>query len=59
MPSEVTVMYLDHVSVEQMTDLLNNSDVSAIKYTGQMALEDRVSAENGFLKGDTSVLVAG
>ena len=57
--SEVTVVYLDFVrDVEQMTDLLNKNNVSAIKYTGQMALEDRVSAENRFLKGDTSVLVA-
>lgn len=57
--SEVTVVYLDFVrDVEQMTDLLNKSNVSAIKYTGQMALEDRISAENRFLKGDTSVLVA-
>ena len=57
--SEVTVVYLDFVrDVEQMTDLLNRNNVSAIKYTGQMALEDRVSAENRFLKGDASVLVA-
>jgi len=52
------VVYLDFVrDVEQMIDLLNKSNVSAIKYTGQMALEDRMSVENRFLKGDTSVLV--
>lgn len=51
--SEVTVVYLDFVrDMEQMTDLLNKNNVSAIKYTGQMALENRVSAENMFLKGD-------
>ena len=35
--SQVTVVYLDFVrDVEQMTELLNNNSVKAIKYTGKM-----------------------
>ena len=57
--SEVTVVYLDFVrDVEQMTNFLSKNTVNVMKYTGQMALEDRVLAENRLLKGDTSVLVA-
>ena len=41
--SEVTVVYLDFVrDVEQMTNLLSKNNVNVMKYTGQMALEDRV-----------------
>ena len=57
--SQVTVVYLDFVrDVEQMTELLTNNKVKAIKYTGKMALQDKVQAESKFLKGDASVLVA-
>ena len=56
--SEVIVVYLDFVrDVEQMTNLLSKNNVNVMKYAGQMALEDRVLAENR-LKGKTSVLVA-
>lgn len=57
--SQVTVVYLDFVrDVEQMTELFSNNKVKASKYTGKMALQDKVQAESKFLKGDTSVLVA-
>jgi len=57
--SQVTVVYLDFMrNVKQMTELLNNNSVKAIKYTGKMALQDKVQAESRFLKGDISVLVA-
>jgi len=57
--STVTVVYLDFVSdVEQMTELLNKSKTSAMKYTGHMKFDDRVLVEKRFLKGDASVLVA-
>ena len=57
--AQVTVVYLDFVrDVEQMTELLNNNKVKALKYTGKMALQDKVQAESKFLKGDASVLVA-
>jgi len=57
--SNVTVVYLDLVSdVEQMTELLNKSKTSAMKYTGHMKFDDRVLVEKRFLKGDASVLVA-
>ena len=57
--SQVTVVSLDFVgNVEQMTALLNNNKVKALKYTGKMALQDKVQAESKFLKGDASVLVA-
>jgi len=57
--SNVTVIYLDFVSdVEQMTELLNKSVTSAMKYTGHMKLDDRVLIERRFLKGEAPVLVA-
>ena len=53
------MIYLDFVrDVEQMTELLNTNSVKVIKYTGKMALQDKVQAESRFLKGDISVLVA-
>jgi len=57
--SNVTVVYLDFVSdVEQMTELLNKSVTSSIKYTGHMKLDDRVLIDRRFLKGEAPVLVA-
>ena len=58
--SQVTVVYLDFVrDIEQMTDLLKNNGIKALKYTGQMALPDKMLTERKFLKGDdVSVLVA-
>jgi len=44
--------------VEQMTELLNNNGVKVIKYTGKIALQDKIQAESMFLKEDISVLVA-
>jgi len=57
--SNVSVVFLDFVSdVEQMTQLLNKSKTSAMKYTGHMKFDDRVLVEKKFLKGDAAVLVA-
>ena len=58
--SHVTVVYLDFVrDIQQMTDLLKNNGIKALKYTGQMALPDKMLMEQKFLKGDNvSVLVA-
>ena len=41
-----------------MTELLNKNKVKALKYTGKMALQDKVQAGSKFLKGDASVLEA-
>ena len=41
-----------------LCELLNTNSVKAIKYTGKMALQDKVQAEHRFLKGVISVLVA-
>ena len=57
--SNVTVVYLDFVSdVEQMTELLKKNKTTALKYTGNVRFEERVSVEERLLKGDASVLVA-
>ena len=57
--SNVTVVYLDFVSdVEQMTELLKKNKTTALKYTGNVRFEERVSVEKRFLKRDASVLVA-
>ena len=57
--SNVTVVYLDFVSdVEQMTELLKKNKTTALKYTGNVRFEERVSVEKRLLKGGASVLVA-
>ena len=50
---------MDYVrDVEQIVGILQNNNVKAAKYTGQMTLEDRAAAETKFLKGDIPVLIA-
>ena len=55
----LTIMYLDFVrDVEQIVSILQTDKMKVAKYTGQMTLEDRTSAETKFSKGDVPVLVA-
>jgi len=59
MKTQSTVLYLDFVrDVEDVTDFLRRDGVKAGKYTGQMDIKDRKHAEQNFLKGDITVLVA-
>jgi len=59
MESQSTVVYLDFVKdVEEVTDILRQSNFKAGKYTGKMTVEDRKQADRKLLQGELSVLVA-